>query len=398
MKIKHIEFQGYKAYNGDGADTGFQQFGLAPLTLVFGKNNSGKSAAVRLPRLLLGGLECNDGRILPLEVRGLSYGNSFLDIVHGGAFFGRPVFRVLAEHEGKTLDFTVTLFIQGALAADEPPRVWSYEMREPETILIAGPGMDESGMPSFGGLLPPEAQWDMWRKAAGAILDGMVHLGPTRVNVRSSYENGPFAGFNLKGSGAPQLLRLDGALADAVGSWYVNNMEGWRLSLQRDGTSFRLNLSRGGIQSVNLAHGGEGLQQVLPIVAHQLWRQRHQASSFLDIVEQPELHLHAAAQAPLADLFITTALQSGGQTLVETNSKAILLRVQRRVAEGMLDPNLVALYFVEMTDDGSRLKPVGIDSTGEMEWWPPGVFEEDFNEVAAIRRAQRDREHGEVQP
>ena len=168
-------------------------------------------------------------------------------------------------------------------------------------------------------------------------------------------------------------------------------MEGWRLSLKRDSESFSIRLSRRGRLKTNLSHPGEGLQQVLPVVVHQIWRQQTSSGPFLDVIEQPELHLHAAAHAPLADLFIETALQGRGQTLVETHSKAILLRLQRRVAEGKLPPDLVKLYFVEMTEDGSQLKPVNIDLNGELDWWPSGVFEEDFSEVAAIRRAQRAR-------
>jgi hypothetical protein len=398
MKLIEVGFQGYKAYSGEGTDTQVQCLKLAPLTFVFGKNNSGKSAAVRLPRLLLGGLECDDARVLPIEVRGLRYGSSFLDIVHGGAFFRRPVFRILAEHEGKLLDFTVTLFSRSALAADEPPRVWSYHMRDPELISITGPPKDGGIDPNFTGLLPPKPQWDYWRKAARAMLDEMVHLGPTREAVTPTYPNEQFEGFDLRGSHAPQLLRLDGALADEVGAWYAKHMDGWRLSLKRDSDSFSLRLSRSSTLSTNLAQGGEGLQQVLPVVVHQLWRKRNDSGPFLDVVEQPELHLHAAAQAPLADLFIDTALKGRGQTLVETNSEPILLRVQRRVAEGSLRPDQIALYFVEMTDEGSQLRSVGLNPDGEVDWWPQGVFEEDFDEVAAIRRAQRARTTPQGQP
>lgn len=398
MKINEIGFQGYKAYNGDGSDAQFQCLKLAPLTFVFGKNNSGKSAAVRLPRLLLGALECDDGRVLPVEVRGMSYGSNFLDIVHGGAFFRRPAFRILAEHQDKALNLSVTLFSRGALTADEPPRVWSYQMRAPEQIFIDAPPVINGPGENFVGLLPPDPLWDRWRKAAGDVLDGMVHLGPTREPVLPAYANEQFAGIDLRGSQAPQLLRLDGELADEVGAWYANNMDGWRLLLKRDSDSFSLRLSRSSMLSTNLAQGGEGLQQVLPVVVHQLWRQRNNTGLFLDIVEQPELHLHAAAQAPLADLFIDTALQGRGQTLVETNSESILLRVQRRVAEGMLRPDQVALYFVEMTDQGSQLKPIGLNPDGELDWWPAGVFEEDFDEVAAIRRAQRARTAPKDQP
>jgi predicted ATPase len=141
-----------------------------------------------------------------------------------------------------------------------------------------------------------------------------------------------------------------------------------------------------------LAQAGEGLQQVLPIVTDQLWRQEAGASYFIDIIEQPELHLHAAAQAPLADLFIDTAIKTSGITLVETNSEGILLRMQRRVAEGKIQPHQIALYFVDNSNEaGSELRRIDVTQSGEISWWPEGVFEEDFSEVAAIRRAQKRR-------
>lgn len=391
MKIQEIAFQCYKSYGGVGKADQFQRLQLAPLTLVFGKNNSGKSAVVRLPRLLLAGLACDDERVLPLDVRGLRYGQTFLDLVHGGAFFNRPGFQVVAEYEGTVLDTTVTLYSPSALAADEPPLVWSYEMRSPEQFSLSEPRRGKESRPRFRGLLPPDARWSAWRKAAEDTLEQMVHLGPTRAPVEPVYPNESASHIGLHGAEAPQLLRVNGALADAVGDWYHEHMEGWRLSLKKDSESFSLRLGRGGALSTNLAQGGEGLQQVLPVVVHQLWRQMEDSGPFLDVIEQPELHLHDAAQAPVADLFIDTALTGRGQVVVETNSEPLLLRVQRRVAEGTLRPYQVAVYFVEMRDDGSHLRQVRLNDDGEAEWWPAGVFEEDFNEVAALRRAQRNR-------
>ena len=335
--------------------------------------------------------------MLPINVRNLSYGSNFLDLVHGGDFFGRPTFRLLTEDEGNVLDFTVTLFSEGALTAEEPPRIWSYEMRAPKIFSIGKLKAKDGIDLKFTGLLPPGSEWDSWRKAAGAVLDKMVHLGPTREAILPTYTNEQFPGFGLRGSGVPHLLRLDTRLAEDVGEWFAKQMDGYRLSLKRDSESFSLRLSRGKTLSTNLAQGGEGLQQVLPVVVHQLWRQRKDTGSFLDVVEQPELHLHAAAQAPIADLFINTALQGRGQTLVETNSEPILLRVQRRVAEGKLHPDQVKIYFVEMTEMGSQLKQIALNHDGEVDWWPPGIFEEDFDEVAAIRRAQRERKHRQEQ-
>jgi hypothetical protein len=392
VQLYSIAFRGYKAFpGGDSENDNLQRLALAPLTLIFGKNNSGKSAVVRLPRLLLGGLACDDERILPLEVRGLKYGRRFVDIVHGGAFFGRPTFEVVAGHEGERLDLSATLYNPSMLAVDKPPQIWSYKMREPEKIALPPPTAGKAPRMAFRGLLPVEGKWSRWRDAASALLDEMVHLGPMRADIQPSYVEEQPEKLGLEGQQAPQWLRADPELMDKVGSWFEMNMDGWRLSLSQNNENFNLSAGMSRAMATNLAYAGVGLQQVLPVVVHQLWRQRPGSGTFFDVVEQPELHLHAAAQAPLADLFIDTALQGRGSVLVETHAEPILLRVQRRVAEGVLPPNRVALYFIDVTPGGSWVRPISLRPNGEVDWWPNGVFEEDFQEVAAMSRAQRRR-------
>ena len=117
--------------------------------------------------------------------------------------------------------------------------------------------------------------------------------------------------------------------------------------------------------------------------------QSEQAGQFIDLIEQPELHLHTAAQAPLGDLFLETAKLGRGQLIVETHSENILLRIRRRIAEGA-DPDLVAVYWVEDHPDGqSTVRRIHIDQGGNLDWWREGVFSEGYEEVRAISRATR---------
>ncbi len=43
----------------------------------------------------------------------------------------------------------------------------------------------------------------------------------------------------LKGKEAPQWLRADTELMEAVGSWFEKHMDGWRLSLSQSNESFK---------------------------------------------------------------------------------------------------------------------------------------------------------------
>jgi len=390
VRIKEIQFDRYKGFHSSGPKRILQRLQISPLTFIFGKNNSGKSTVARLPLLILGGLECSDSRLLPLEVKGQVYGANFLDIAAGGDFFEKPKFIVCAEDQIERLQIEAELYIPSALSGDEPPKMWSYRMIAPESFEQGNPDHLRGHTTQFSGLLPAGSQWDKWRRAAAIAIDQMVHLGPVRHQISPSYPNDNFVSMDRFGLGTAQLLRMESDVAESVGAWFDSNLDGAKIALQKDSSSFSIRVFGRSRQSVNLAHSGEGLQQVLPIVTHQVWRQKNKDLEFLDIVEQPELHLHPAAQAPLADLYIATALATKGCTIVETNSEGVLLRLQRRVAEKVISPDKLAVYFVDIQPGGSsELRRINIQEDGQLEWWPQGVFEEDFLEVAAIRRAQR---------
>jgi predicted ATPase len=167
-------------------------------------------------------------------------------------------------------------------------------------------------------------------------------------------------------------------------------MDGWRLDLKQNLDAIQLVARRGGREG-NLADSGQGIQQVLPVAALCCWRNLDRGGrQFLDIIEQPELHLHDAAHAPLGDLLLSAVKNKPGNILVETHSESVVLRVRRRIAEG-LGPDQVAIIYVEDIGEGSRLRQIHLNRHGEVDWWPEGVFSESFLEVKAIRRAQREK-------
>ncbi len=174
-----------------------------------------------------------------------------------------------------------------------------------------------------------------------------------------------------------------------VGSWNEKHLGGWRLAVDSSGKVFGLELSRGPVR-VNLASAGQGMQEVLPVVTQQFALQlgTGQGDSMFCLIEQPEIHLHDAVHAALADLFIDTVRQRPVSMIVETHSENLLLRVRRRIAEGVLSPDQVALYWVEDDPEGcSSVRPIRINAAGEVDDWPKGVFSEAYDEVRALVRA-----------
>ncbi|RYZ92328.1 MAG: DUF3696 domain-containing protein [Proteobacteria bacterium] len=143
-------------------------------------------------------------------------------------------------------------------------------------------------------------------------------------------------------------------------------------------------------------HVGVGLTQVLPILVLCLVS-RHDSTI---IIEQPELHLHPAVQARLAD-FILAIVQTGKQCLVETHSEHFLNRLRLRVAEseGTEISSLLSVYFVEKEGAASKARRVEINSFGAVQDWPKGFFDQSQMDLeklllAASRKKKISRREG----
>jgi predicted ATPase len=152
--------------------------------------------------------------------------------------------------------------------------------------------------------------------------------------------------------------------------------------------------TRGASQSVNLPDVGFGVSQVLPVVVQCFYARPHSTIIF----EQPEIHLHPSVQTAIADLFIETvhSREEGTdrkvQVIIESHSEHFLRRLQRRVAEGVLKPEEVALYFCEQGAQGAVLRLLEVNQYGEIMNWPEDFFGDEMGELAARMDAAARRE------
>jgi len=46
------------------------------------------------------------------------------------------------------------------------------------------------------------------------------------------------------------------------------------------------------------------------------------------------------------------------------------------------------VYFVEQASGSARARRINIDSDGNLDYWPSGIFSEDYEETQALARAQ----------
>jgi predicted ATPase len=114
-------------------------------------------------------------------------------------------------------------------------------------------------------------------------------------------------------------------------------------------------------------------------------------------MEQPEIHLHPQVQAELADALIsaTKATQNGKarntQLVIESHSEHLLQRIQRRVAEGELKSEDVAIYFCKRSNTGAELEELKIDEYGEINNWPDNFFGNEMADLMARTVAGAER-------
>ncbi len=135
---------------------------------------------------------------------------------------------------------------------------------------------------------------------------------------------------------------------------------------------------------------GIGISQILPLLIQGLSDMSNDSSRSsnsrvggVNYVEQPELHLHPRLQANLADFFIESTRTNKQITwLLETHSEALMLRLQRRIRNQELNPEMVAVQYVNRVKGGhSEVMELRLDRDGDfIDEWPNGFFEEAYKE------------------
>jgi predicted ATPase len=144
---------------------------------------------------------------------------------------------------------------------------------------------------------------------------------------------------------------------------------------------------------VKITDVGFGVSQVLPALVQAFYCPPHSTVW----MEQPEIHLHPQVQSELADMFISAiqARENGKerqvQLIIESHSEHFLNRLQRRVAEGAISPDDVAVYFCRRMDSATALEPLRLNLYGEIENWPDDFFGDEMADISARTLAAMQR-------
>ena len=407
MELRKLGIERYKGY------TRWAEVQLAPLTILVGPNNSGKTALAQAIQLLAGGLTPSGSDVsepLPLDSGGIRHGETFEDLVTGRTVHGQlRMSATLMDDTGETsLSATIRNVVTPGRPSARQIAEWrlasggneivakrqGFDDRSDYLVAVSGAARQPWQL-EWRGLLPSQpdnlAGWAEARvHALRSWARGVRHLRCPRSLRASPFrtpENPPKV-LGPNGRDTPLVLAADHKLRESVRKWYRNAF-GETIDVEAQGIYSELvagSPARDG--NVRLEQSGRGLSHVLPVVVMALTAKA--AGPGVDVIEHPEAELHPAAHAEIAELLLDNLPGPIRPVVVETHSEMMLLRARRWIAEGQLPAENVLVYWIH-TEPGSGSIPrkITINERGEMDSWPDGVFIEDYEEILAIRRAAR---------
>ncbi len=213
----------------------------------------------------------------------------------------------------------------------------------------------------------------------GAALSHTDNIGPLRqISDRLIYEGGEV--FNETPADGEEEKENQASTIDAVQKWLLdltgNRFRFETRQLHASGAEF-LGSFRAPVvvdtttnTPVSFSDVGVGLSQVIPILERlEFAIRRKLIGGRTLLIEQPELHLHPAMQSDLCDLFINVIGDNPGvQIIAETHSEQMLLRVQRRLRDGTLNPESVQILYVDALGDDSSNHVVALPFNNERDF------------------------------
>ena len=246
------------------------------------------------------------------------------------------------------------------------------------------------------------------------FLESVAYLGPLRSFPARYYTTSAARQRSVGSDGGlvPDVLSQRPDVLASVNHWFTAFDIPYRLDVAPLGNAVTGDLlaitleSRDGM-SVAPADVGFGISQLLPILVEGRVAERQTLC-----IEQPEIHLHPRLQARLADFFIQSAglLQPRhaqgrrpvafprdpdilaayasqyrvprNQWIIETHSETLMLRLQRRIREGLIQRQDVCVLYVRGTGAGSDIMELRLDENGEfIDEWPDGFFDDGYQEI-----------------
>jgi len=391
------------------AFAGTETLPLRPLTLLYGRNNSGKSALVRALSLLGASVARDAGAAVVLPREAFREAR-FTDLAWQGDAGDYSFDLALRWNTGNIREARYT--VDGGMS--RPSYVKELSILGPDNSTswsgVAAPGRPMSSATGreeiqFVGLVPVESNVPALQDLAERLssLRGRIRwLDGVRAHPPREIEKSSEARPELLADGAnvgELLLRAPELIHDA-GAFYRALDPPRELEVKEElGTKYRIRLNpmdRPAFR-IDLIDTGEGMSQVLPVLVAASMCAREGRGSIL-AVEEAESHLHPDAQTVLAEYLCARIARSDPPIIVlETHSRVFLLAVQLAVARG-LPPELISLVWIDQDKSGrSTITPVELGPSGHPKaGWPAQALGEDLRIAGELAKLGLSRSAGDA--
>jgi predicted ATPase len=174
------------------------------------------------------------------------------------------------------------------------------------------------------------------------------------------------------------LPGFDSYLIDQVSAWENEISNGVNIFVDEKTNGFELNYQyKGMMNKVNAVNAGFGLTYALPVIVAIFAAPK---GAFL-VIENPEAHLHPRGQAKLAEL-ICLAAQTGIQIVIETHSDHIFNGIRKAIAAQKIDNKNVKTYFFELQSENTSVgTAIEFSETGRVLNYKEGLFDQFDNDL-----------------
>jgi len=213
---------------------------------------------------------------------------------------------------------------------------------------------------------------------------GVKYIEPLRATAQRYYRKQELAVDEIDSKGENLAMFLDNLSSTQLRRFndWTRARFGFFATTRKNGGHVEIVISEiGSNQNTNLADIGFGFSQILPVIT-QIWYSTsvgmNSAKRNTIIIEQPELHLHPAFQAQLADVFAAAFTKRTRNTrfIIETHSNHIINRIGQLISKGELSSNSVQiLVFEKNSNSETNIRRAGFDNEGYLVNWPLGFFE-----------------------
>ena len=383
---------------------------LNKLTILFGYNNSGKSALLRTIPLLSDSFKDHLSN---------SYTHSFLD--YTSSTLRGAIHSDILNDSSRELNFEVNWqntgisisLRQNALEAESINKLEVIKNGNRKTFLPSEDDLtvfesidgDNVSLKSFFSISDSDIRDKVHQSAASVTWVSSIRTAPPRSFCVGL---GVKTGINYKGEGIGETLwYIKDNCPDAfelINTWLLETT-GRKLKLDSSSiqnvVAGKANVKLQTVDSdneqspVDIIDSGEGIAQALPVVALcSMAKYGLLSDTPIIAIEQPELHLHPQAIVTLAEFMINTLKDAENIKLViETHSESFLLAIQSAIVKRDISNNDLSCYWVEKEDNVSTISNITFDEVGYIQGnWPQSVFREIIAQSKELLQARENRE------